>query len=159
MVEAQKKILRMPSLAEIVIAVFTISAVGGYYYFSSMKPRNHSENVDALIQSLADKRPADMTPAQWACAVEWTRSLHENSLLISQTSTWEIAAFERRLREKLTESVDMQTIDWIWEEYANAGPAGKGYQRFKSQMLKEIEAAGKLDDSEDGGNPFEQWDN
>lgn len=159
MSEAQKKILRMPSLAEIAIAVFTISAVGGYYYFSSAKPRNHFENIDGLIQSLADKRPSDMSPDQWACAVAWTSSLHAKSLLLSQTSTLEIAAFEQRLREKLAEPVDMQTIDWIWEEYANAGPAGEGYQRFKPQMLKDIELVRKREASEDEENPFEELNN
>jgi hypothetical protein len=87
-----------------------------------------------------------MTRGQWGSAVAWTLNLHGNSLLRFEADRSAITAFEKRLKGKLAGRVDMQTIDWIWNEYANLCPHGASYQRFKPQMLEEINEVGPNDD-------------
>ncbi len=117
----------------------------GLYYRRMVMPRRHSHAIERLIESLVDRRPAGTTRGQWGSAVAWTLNLHGNSLSYEVDGPT-IAAFEERLREKLAGDVDMQTIDWIWNEYANICPAGARYQRFKAQMLDEIDKVGPNDD-------------
>ena len=40
------------------------------------------------------------------------------------------------------EPIDMKTIHWIWDSYADLGHGGKRYQRFRQQMINEIEKGG-----------------
>lgn len=63
-----------------------------------------------------------------------------------ETDTSTIAAFEERLRKQLEGKVSMQTIQWIWNEYSKACPAGASYQRLKKRMLQEINGVGPDDD-------------
>lgn len=39
----------------------------------------------------------------------------------------------------------METIDWIWSEYAKLCPHGASYQRFKEVMEDEIARVGPND--------------
>lgn len=117
-------------------------AAFGWYYRAILGPRLHANEVEELIRSLETRRPADMTRAQWDEAVWWTDCLHGNSLLSLEADVPTIDAFEDRLRDKLAGDVDMQTIHWIWDEYAHLCPGGAHYQRFKVQMLEDINSAG-----------------
>jgi hypothetical protein len=133
---------------QIIVAFLFISVVGGgCYIYRATEPNRRSRAVWALIVSLQDRRPPEITRGQWGSAVAWTRNLHANSLLMFEADAPTIAAFERRLRKRLEERVDMRTIDWIWAEYANLCPHGASYQRFKEQMLDEIERVGSDSDS------------
>ena len=59
----------------------------------------------------------------------------------------DLRRFQTELREKLDQQVDMDTIIWIWDEYEHLTPGGKSYQRFRQQMLDEI----------DGKYPNHSW--
>jgi hypothetical protein len=41
----------------------------------------------------------------------------------------------------------MTTILWIWDQHAHLTRAGNEYQRFRQQMLEEIESVGPNDDA------------
>ena len=127
------------------VFIFIVVA-GGWYFYKATEPHRRSEAVWALIVSLKDRRPPKITRGQWGSAVAWTRNLHANSLLMFEADGPTIAAFEQRLRKRLEGRIDMRTIDWIWDEYASLCPHGDRYQRFKVQMLDEIERAGPDDD-------------
>ena len=68
------------------------------------------------------------------------------SLLSFEASGPTIEAFEQRLKQKLDGDVDLETIYWIWDEYAGICPHGASYQRFRVQMQDDIDNVGPNDD-------------
>ncbi|MBC7818316.1 MAG: hypothetical protein IAG10_15630 [Planctomycetaceae bacterium] len=132
-------------MAAIVILGLLVAACG-WFDRKFLAPRRHDKAVEQLIGSLAQRRPPDVTRGQWASAVAWTWNLHGNSLLFIEADAPTIAAFEQRLRDRLAGKVDMETIDWIWNEYARLCPHGASFQRFKQRMQEEIETVGPDDD-------------
>jgi hypothetical protein len=133
-------------LLAVVAVLCVLFAIYGWYDRTFIAPGRHSEAVRRSIESLVNRRPADMTRGQWGCAVAWTLNLHGNSLLSFEAHGPTIAAFEKRLKEKLAGDVNMQTIHWIWSEYAKICPHGASYQRFRAAMLEEIDSVGPNDD-------------
>jgi hypothetical protein len=127
------------------IAICMLVAAFGYWYRNTFVPRRQSDRIDELIGSLAARRPAGITRGQWSSAVGWTHNLHHNSLLMFQTDVATMAAFEKRLQTRLDGKVDMETIDWIWNEYAKTCPGGESYQRCKPLMLEEMARVGPND--------------
>ena len=132
--------LRWMRVAFSVVAV--LLAGYGWYYRQVLEPRLLADKIEAHIDSLALRRPPELTPKQWESAVAWTSNLHGNSLLRFQADVPALRRFEQRLQEKLQGKVTLETIDWIWAEYARACPGGANYQRFKPMMLEELAAGG-----------------
>ena len=87
-----------------------------------------------------------MTRGQWASAVAWTLNLVGNSQLLFESKLDELSRFQEELDRKTQENVDMATIHWIWDQHAQLTRSGKAYQRFRQQMLEEIECVGPDDD-------------
>jgi hypothetical protein len=117
---------------------------GGYAWFDRTiaEPMRRVALIERQIESLAARRPSNLTPRQWESAVAWTLNLHGNSLIRFQAETDEIVAFQQRLGKQLAGPVDLTTIHWIWDEYAQVCPGGANYQRFREMMIEEIEAGG-----------------
>jgi len=133
-------------LAAVAVLAVLLSAYG-WFHRKFVVTRRHSDAVQRLIESLVDRRPSDITRGQWGSAVAWTLNLHGNSLLMFEADGPSIKAFEERLKQKLEGDVGMETIHWIWNEYADICPHGASYQRFKVQMQDEIDNVGPNDDS------------
>lgn len=132
----------------VVVALLAIFFTAyGWFHRKFVVTRYHSDAVESLIETLVDKRPPEITRGQWGSAVAWTLNLHGNSLLMFEADGPTIQAFEQRLKQKLAGDVNMETIHWIWDEYANISPHGASYQRFKVQMQDEIDNVGPNDDS------------
>ena len=106
------------------------------------EPRRRSAAVQRQLESLVSRRPNNMSPRQWESAVAWTLNLHGNSLMLYQAKGTKIRNFDERLAKKLAGEVNMDTIHWIWDEYADICPGGANYQRFRSQMDDEIAQGG-----------------
>ena len=134
------------SLLAIVAILAGLFAGYGWLHRTVIAPSRHADEIERLLRSLVACRPADMTRGQWGCAVAWTLNLHSNSMLMFEADVSAIAAFEQRLKDRLAGDVDMQTIDWIWTQYAQLCPHGASYQRLKPQMLEEIQTVGPRDD-------------
>lgn len=117
-------------------------AGSGWFYRRHVEPRQHADAIEKHLESLALRRPKDLTPRQWESAVAWTLNLHGNSLLSFQADGTTIRRLERRLASKLRGDVNLETIHWIWDAYAEACPGGARYQRFRAMMVEEIEAGG-----------------
>lgn len=132
--------IRSMFVAITLLAVFFASY--GWFDRRILEPRRQSEAVQRHIESLAGRCPRDMSPRQWANAVGWTLNLHGNSLIMFQADGTKIRKFDERLAKKLAGEVNMDTIHWIWDEYAEICPGGANYQRFRSQMDDEIEHGG-----------------
>ena len=127
----------------IVLTVLAVFFAGyGWLYRRIIEPRHQADAIEQHLTSLAGRRPKGLTPRQWESAVAWTRNLHGNSLLQFQADGPTIRQFEMRLARKLDGQVDLKTIHWIWDEYAAICPGGASYQRFRPQMVEEIESGG-----------------
>jgi hypothetical protein len=70
-------------------------AAYGWLYRRIIEPRRHSDSVERRIESLALRRPPEMSPRQWESAVAWTRNLHGNSLLMFQADGPTIREFDQ----------------------------------------------------------------
>ena len=127
----------------VLLAVLSVVFAGyGWLNREYLEPHRRAGAVEQQIRLLAARRPKDMTPRQWESAVAWTLNLHGNSLMFAQADGPTIRRFERQLAKKLAGDVNMETIHWIWDEYADICPGGASYQRFKPQMLEEIAQGG-----------------
>ena len=100
-----------------------------------------SVKLRAVIESLAKRRPPNMEPRQWESAVAWTINLDANSLTYRADAS-SIRSLREQLELKLESNIDMETITWIWDSYAELCTSGKRYQRFRQLMLDEIAAGG-----------------
>jgi hypothetical protein len=107
-----------------------------------LEPGRRADAVQCHLESLASRRPDDMSPRQWESAVAWTLNLHGNSFLRFQADGPAIAAMQRRLESRLADPVGMDTIHWIWDEYGQICQGGANYQRFRAMMIEEIDAGG-----------------
>jgi hypothetical protein len=114
----------------------------GYLERAIFQPRRQSDAIERRIRSLANRRPNDMSPRQWESAVAWTVNLHVNSLIMFQADGEQIRKLDRRLVKKLAGDVNLDTIHWIWDEYAEICSGGASYQRFRAQMEDEITRGG-----------------
>ena len=127
----------------VLLAVLAVMFAGyGWFHRRYVEPRRACEAIQRRLNSLAGRRPQDMTRRQWESAVAWTSNLHGNSLMFAQADGPTIRRFEGQLAKKLAGDVNMETIHWIWDEYADICPGGASYQRFKPMMLDEIEHGG-----------------
>lgn len=142
---AEAKTVRHGRTKVIVFTMVVIVCCATYYKFQNWRaPYREDRALGAVIWRLADHRPADMTPKQWESAVAWTVNLHCNSLTFLAPAD-SIRQLRLEIESKLDNtdrSIDIETIHWIWDSYANLCPAGDRYQRFRKQMTDEIESGG-----------------
>lgn len=122
----------------IMVAISAVLAIYAHFERQWFSPLRRSHQITDAIESLRARRPSDVTPEAWQAAVDWTRNLHGNSLVPFEASDQQIKVFQEDLNERLAKQVDLDTIYWIWDAYAKLTPAGKRYQRFRSQMNEEI---------------------
>ncbi len=144
MIDAAWKDIRF-SLRRLLIVITAIAVLlAGFAWFDEhyREPFRRNRLLREQLKGLALRRPPELTPKQWESAVAWTINLHGNSLLPFEADARTIRSFQQRLETKLQGKVDLDTIHWIWNEYAGLCPHGKSYQRFHAQMMEEIEAGG-----------------
>jgi hypothetical protein len=100
-----------------------------FYIFIAAPRQRHirwHRAVELRILRLADKRPGDVTPAQWAACLHHTWNLHCNW---GGFESFRPAARGRFLEEfdrRLAGPVGLGTIDWIWDQYCRHS-GGKHY--------------------------------
>lgn len=120
-----------------------VMALGGgviFWFQQWREPFRESEKMSNLIRSLESRRPTEVTPGKWECAVGWTCTLHANSLDAYQSDVTSMRQFREELSSKLDGPVSMETIHWIWDSYAILCRGGANYQRrFRPQMMEAID--------------------
>jgi len=92
------------------------------------------ESVEDRLLALAERRPEEIPPAEWAFCLLYTWNLHTNhgpGFESSQRDRF-LAEFDKRLKGR----VDLSTIDWIWDEYVAHSKGGAHY----SQMCRPTSA-------------------
>ena len=115
-----------------VAAVLVLAGGAAAFWFLVIEPnlehRQWSDRVRAELNSLADKRPADVPPGQWKFMVGWNLNLHGNwgvlHTWVDRDQKW---PFLEELERRLQGPVTVATIDWIWDEYARITKGGRGY--------------------------------
>jgi hypothetical protein len=85
--------------------------------------------VEDRIVRLADKRPEGVSPSRWAYCLHWTRQLHSNYGTYEFIKPREQVRFLREFDRRLRAKVDVDTIDWIWDEYAKQTAGGLRYSQ------------------------------
>jgi hypothetical protein len=114
-----------------------------FSYRQTTAPYREAEKIHVQILSLADRRPAEMTQSQWDSAVSWTNNLHANSLVWGFKNAAPIRSLRLQIESRLDGPVTMDTIIWIWDQYAELCPLGARYQKWRKVMLEEIERGGR----------------
>ena len=81
-----------------------------------------------LLGSLREQRPEGVSPTTWDHATGWAITAYHNVCFSEGHVTFdELVRFNHDTKLKLTENVDLQTIDWVWERLAKTGPHGQKY--------------------------------
>ena len=115
-----------------------------WYSGSNQRHRVTYHRIDQCIDRLLAQRPTAMTPRDWNYLVGWTRNGLGNCCsspsLIRENVRFEQFAtdIERRVMGK----VDIQTIDWIWDEFEATSLNGKNYsERWRPTLPSRREDA------------------
>ena len=120
--------------------------LGVYIWAWRSDERHHrSDAIREMICSLVARKPEELSKGQWATVMGHTQNLHGNSVL-HIADLKEIRRFERELKERILGDVDMDTIHWIWDQYADLTTAGESYQHYRAIMLEEMKTVGPNDD-------------
>jgi hypothetical protein len=107
----------------------------------------HRRKAADLIDSLPQRRPADVSPETWEVASTWASiAFHNVCFSPEHVSLRELKRFKTDLERELKKNVDLETIDWIWRRLEDTGPHGRRYvERFESQFRGNM--AAQLDGS------------
>jgi len=82
----------------------------------------------SLIEELRNRCPSDVNPQQWELGVGWTRTAIYNIYSSADASaSRDLQQFTKDTREKLNESIDKATINWVWIRLSKSGPYGLEY--------------------------------
>jgi hypothetical protein len=126
------------------LAILAISGVAGRICFVLFEVQRHRvwyRSVEERIIRLADKRPADVSPNQWAYYLYWTWNLHCNYGAIRWLPQEDQGRFLSEFDRRLSGKVDLTTIDWIWDEYVKHSPGSIHYSdRFRPTNPENIRA-------------------
>ena len=141
------------------MAVAIIAGLIGTGYYLVLYPfvahQRWYRAVEYRIMCLAEKRPDEVDPKQWAACVHWTWQLHSNYGHISYWNAQArypfLAEFDKRLKGK----VDLSTINWIWDQYYLHTSCGTGYSdNYRPTTAERLKEA-SLDRY--GENKLDQW--
>jgi len=124
------------------VAGVLLITCAGLWFRRIQEPYRETQKLHELIQSLANRRPDQLTQRQWQTAVDWTNNLNGNSLVWEFKDGPAIRTLRQQLETKLEGEVNMDTIIWIWDRYAELCPAGARYQKWRKVMLDEIDNGG-----------------
>jgi hypothetical protein len=131
-------------------AAFIASCVIGFWLWFIVPAKRDAafyRATKAEFQSLAKKRPPNITRNQWHHIVAWTLNAHANCFsVVRSIPQEEREQFLKELRERLQSDVDLATIDWIWDELVRLTSYGQTYsERWRPtspEKLLEFEADG-----------------
>jgi len=93
--------------------------------------REWYRKVEHRILMLSDKRPVSVSQEDWAKCIHWTWNLHSNFGPPSYFNPDVRESFLADFDQRLAGSVDLKTIDWIWDQYLIHAPKSKSYAHYR----------------------------
>lgn len=160
--ESKAQVVRGWKKVAVAIALVCAIGIAGLFVTLIYRHAVHRawyDHVQLLILKLAPRCPPDVTPARWANCLGNTWNLHVNyggpSFFDSRLREPFVIEFERRLEGP----VGLDTIDWIWDEYARCVPPAKGYgSRFRPTTPESLQLADEIDSGQPGANmSLDDW--
>ena len=131
------------------VLVVCLAGVTGllFLWFQYVEPiRSHGQwrnRVRADIETLAHKRPPEVSKGQWEFIVGWTITMHANCGSIGTTvePEWR-EGFAVEFERRLTGPITLADIEWLWDQYASHTTYGLNYSdRFRPTQSKEFSKA------------------
>ncbi len=113
----------------IVAFVLLVLSFMMFMLYSQQQHLEWYRRVEDCIIRLADKRPDAVSPNRWAFCVSWTWQLHGNYGGYYYFDHGARAEFLAEFDRRLTGTVDLGTIDWIWDEYIKHSTGGRHYSQ------------------------------
>jgi hypothetical protein len=88
--------------------------------------RRVAHSLVGMIDALTTRAPEGVSSAVWTCAVKQTMACQFNVCFASEPapSAEELYDLREELDRKLLGTVDLKTLEWMWDRYAQMGPAG-----------------------------------
>jgi hypothetical protein len=98
------------------------------YILPDLEHQRWSGRVRRSLEGLASKCPPEVSRARWDHIVSWTLNAHANCCSIrGAVIADERGPFADELERRLRGPVDLETIDWIWDEFERISIYGKQY--------------------------------
>jgi hypothetical protein len=100
-----------------------------------------------LVNQLRGRRPPDVSPRTWDLAADWAVTAYCNVCFSpGHVPLDELKRFRTELEERLRATVDLATVDWIWERLGRTGPHGRQYrERFEPEYREMLQTSLELD--------------
>jgi uncharacterized protein (TIGR03067 family) len=96
---------------------------------------------NALDTTLRHRRPPSISRDEWNSGVNWAVNAHTNIFIGPRGASYQsVKQFREQLDDKLKGEIDSSIFDWIWDQFEQAGPAGKQYARFRPAFEEDRQA-------------------
>ncbi len=115
----------------LLVLVTIVAGVLAFWVFQIQHAQEHRRRYDRVqvcIDKLVQKRPTNVTVEHWNSMVWWTENLKANCLpgpFIKDEPRFR--RFVSELEKKVEGDVDIETIDWIWDEVVEISTVGQTY--------------------------------
>ena len=127
----------------IVVAPFSL------FWFAGLRPgvqqQRLTTNIAESIDNLRHKRPSGFTRNEWAYIVGRTQNAQANccSSFYQITDYEHFKRFAEELKHRVADDVDLQTVDWTWDEFVAFSSSGPSYSEQNRPTSRErIKEAG-----------------
>jgi hypothetical protein len=132
-------------LVRIVIGLGTAGLVASCILLLRATPHlifmSQFRKMEHLLDTLPERRPEAVSDKTWDAAVRWTGIASANVCFsTSHVPLPEMKRFVKCLEKRMSEPVDLDTIEWIWDRLDETGPHGKRYvANWRPEYRREVE--------------------
>jgi hypothetical protein len=95
---------------------------------------------EETLNQLLSKRPQNVNAQAWEVATGWAMTAYANVFFEPDLAPLvKLTAFHANIERLGQERISLDTIDWIWQQLAESGPHGRGYQqRWEPRYREEL---------------------
>ena len=120
----------------VIHAVVGFVGVCWLWYVFVRPIQNHQRayaRISAGVQSLIDRRPANVSKNQWSYIIGWTMNGIGNCCSVEGFLNPDEESHERfrtlpdRFEDRLRGEVSLETVDWLWDELEFISKYGERY--------------------------------
>ena len=112
-------------LAFVSVAILFVMTVYKFktFYF-------HTNRIELVVEGMRDRKPADIDQELWGEACDWLCTANGNICYSPESMPTEIVKdLAWRFESRGEGEVDLNTVEWMWDQFAGTGPAGAHYAR------------------------------